>query len=133
MREIARVLRPQGTAVISVYYKNLFLRSWPVIKPVGKLLSMLGAGLKGRGREGIYSRDQVDEIVRLFDGDNNPIGKAYSQRSLIQMLSPYFQVERTFLHFFPARSLPFSIPSWLHRILQRNLGFLILAICRKTS
>jgi 2-polyprenyl-3-methyl-5-hydroxy-6-metoxy-1,4-benzoquinol methylase len=35
VREIARVLEPGGTAVISVYYRNVFIRAWPVLRYVG--------------------------------------------------------------------------------------------------
>lgn len=131
--EIARVLKPGGSASISVYYKNLILRIWPAIGFIGKSLSRFGFKLKGRGREGIYAEHDVNEIVRLYDGVDNPIGKAYSRKEFIDMLSPHFDVEETFLHFFPARSLPFKVPAFLHRFLDRNLGFLIYANVTKKS
>lgn len=37
--EIARILNKDGTAVISVYYRNFFLRLWPLLRPLGILLS----------------------------------------------------------------------------------------------
>lgn len=129
--EIARVLHSNGTAVISVYYKNIFLRCWPALRLLGKALSRLGAGLKGRGREGIYGESDSNEIVRLYDGDKNPIGKAYSEAEFRYMLEQHFKVEDIFFHFFPARSLPFPIPVWLHRFLDRYFGFMIFAKCRK--
>lgn len=125
--EIARVLRPGGTASISVYYRNVFLRLWPFLRPVGRILSRRGSGLKGRGREGIYALDDVDEIVRLYDGSENPIGKSYSRQQFVSLLEPYFLVTETFLHFFPARTLPFRIPSFLHKWCDRHHGFLIYA------
>ncbi len=131
VREIARVLEPDGTALISVYYKNFFLRSWPILRYFGKLFSMLGAGLKGRGRERIYESSQIDEIVRLYDGAENPIGKAYSKKEFQEMLSEEFEVQEFFLHFFPARSLPFRIPRRLHAFLDSRFGFLIFARCKK--
>lgn len=133
VREIARVLKPGGTALISVYYKNFFLRSWPFFRYFGRVLSRLGAGLKGRGREGIYATNDVQEIVRLFDGANNPIGKAYSKQDFLSMLAPYFEIEEVFLHFFPARSFPFRLPKALHRFLDKHFGFLIFARCRKKA
>ena len=39
IREIARVLKPGGTAYISVYYRNIFIRNWKLLRPVGKLIS----------------------------------------------------------------------------------------------
>jgi len=41
-KEISRVLKPGGSFSVSVYYKNIFLRSWPVLKYAGKLLNKFG-------------------------------------------------------------------------------------------
>jgi ubiquinone/menaquinone biosynthesis C-methylase UbiE len=129
--EISRVLKPGGTASISVYYRNPVLRLWPYLRWIGAPLAKLGGGLKGRGRENIFLEEDVDEIVRLYDGMENPIGKSYSRQAFISMLAPHFTVEETYLHFFPARALPFRIPKALHRWLDRRLGFMIYASLRK--
>jgi SAM-dependent methyltransferase len=131
VREIARVLQPGGTAIISVYYRNIFLQLWPLLKYPGKILARFGASLKGRGREEIFTINDVDEIVRLYDGDKNPLGKSYSRNGFIELLAPWFEIEEVFFHFFPARSLPFPIPRWLHSFLDRKAGFLIYAKCKK--
>jgi SAM-dependent methyltransferase len=129
--EIARVLKPGGTALISVYYKNFILRRWAALRYLGKLFARAGAGMAGRGRESIYALDDVGEIVRRYDGAENPIGLAYSEAEFAEMLSPYFTIDKMYLHFFPARSLPFAIPKPLHRMLDRNLGFMIFANMHK--
>jgi len=131
VEEMARVLKANGTAYISVYYKNFFLKKWNLIKPIGKFLSKVGASLKGRGREGIFAENDVNEITRLYDGDKNPIGKSYSQEEAIQLVEKYFYVDKVFLKFFPARSLPFKIPLFLHRFLSKNMGFMIHLSLRK--
>ncbi|QNM91541.1 class I SAM-dependent methyltransferase [Aliarcobacter cryaerophilus] len=131
VEEMARVLKSNGTAYISVYYKNIFLRNWHFIKPVGKFLSKVGAELKGRGREDIFAQNDVDEITRLYDGDKNPIGKSYSKQEAIKLVEKYFYVDKVFLNFFPARSLPFKIPLFLHRFLSKNMGFMIHLSLRK--
>lgn len=131
VREIARVLRPGGTAMISVYYRNWILRRWPLLRLVGRLLDRLGAGLRGRGREHIFAEADVDVIVRLYDGAENPVGKSDDQAAFRALLEPHFVIEETFLHFFPARALPIRIPRGLHRWLDRRLGFLIYARLRK--
>jgi ubiquinone/menaquinone biosynthesis C-methylase UbiE len=125
IREISRVLKPGGTASISVYYKNFFIRNWKFFSWFGRLLHKRGAKLKGRGRDSIFNQSNTDEITRLYDGDKNPIGKSYTRKQIIAMVAPYFHVEKTFLYFFPARSLPFRVPKWLHRFLDRNFGFMI--------
>ena len=34
----------------------------------------------------------IDEIIRLYDGVDNPIGKAYTKEEFCRMLSPYFLI-----------------------------------------
>ena len=131
VQEISRILKPDGSASISVYYRNIFLRAWPILRSLGWLVSLLGGKLKGRGRENIYRKSNVNELVRLYDGAENPIGKSYSKKQLLELLEPYFSVEETYLHFFPARSLPFKIPKFIHRLLDKRCGFMIYATLRK--
>lgn len=129
--EIARVLKQGGTASISVYYRNRMLKIWPFIRWIGYPLAWLGGGLKGRGREKIFLQSDVDEIVRLYDGIDNPIGKSFSRKQFIGMLREHFTIDEIYFHFFPARSLPFRIPRFLHRWLDRNLPFMIYANVHK--
>lgn len=129
--QIARVLKPGGTASISVYYQNVLMRNWWWLRHPGRLAMFLGAKLRGRGRESIYGCKDTSELVRLYDGQNNPVGKDYSKKTFQQMLAPHFDIAETFLHFFPARTLPIPMPSFLHRFLDRNVGFLIFAQVRK--
>lgn len=131
VEEIARVLCNNGTALISVYYRNIILQSWPIVKWPAKIMAKLGAGLSGRGREDIYRFEDIDEIVRLYDGRDNPIGKHYSRRGFEKMLSSFFTVESIFFHFFPARSLPFRIPRSIHSYLDKRFGFMIYALLSK--
>jgi len=114
-----------------VYYRNLFLQVWPALRWAGKLFAKLGAGLSGRGRENIYAVDDADEIVRLYDGKDNPIGKCYTRHQFVRMLEPYFDVGDLWVYAFPARSLPFGLPRAIHRWLDRCFGFMICAAVRK--
>lgn len=129
--EIARVLKRGGTASISVYYRNPILRLWPYLRWLGVALARLGGGLKGRGRESIFLQRDPEEIVRLYDGEENPIGKCYSRDQFRSMLAPHFEIDDLYLHYFPARSLPFGIPRRLHLWLDRHLGFMLYASVRK--
>lgn len=131
IREIARVLKKGGTAYISVYYKNIFLKIWPKIFILGRALHKFRCGLKGRGRESIFLSRNPNEIVRLFDGNRNPIGKSFAKAEIVKMVKPYFCVEKIFLNFFPARAFSFKIPKFLHRFLSDNFGFLIHLNLRK--
>lgn len=131
MREIWSILRPGGTASISVYYRNAILRNWKVVRPVAKAISRLGGGLKGRGREGMLAMDDVDDIVRFYDGAENPIGSAYDHSEFRTLIGDGFVVEQVFYHFFPARALPIALPQHLHRALDRYVPFMIYANVRK--
>jgi len=131
VKEIARVLKKGATAYISVYYKNIFLRLWPKISYLGRSLHKLGGGLKGRGRESIFLQADPEKIVRLYDGKDNPIGKCYTKDSIIKTVEPYFEVEKTFLRYFPVRAFPFRFPNFLHQFLTENFGFLINLNLRK--
>ena len=132
LKEISRCLKPGGSFSISVYYQNFLLRSWPLIRPIGNLLTSYGGGLKGRGREKIFSIKDVNEIVRYYDGSDNPIGKSYSKRSFNKLLlQSNLITENKFLHFFPARSLPIKLPNLLHSYLDKLLGFMLYNIGKK--
>lgn len=125
IKEIARVLVDNGTASLSVYYRNIYLRTWPILKWAGKVISKMGGGMSGRGREKIYEVKSVNEIVRLYDGKDNPMGKCYTMRQVKAMFSPYFIVRDVYFHLFPARSLPFRLPQIIHRYLDVHTGFLV--------
>ncbi len=129
--EIARVLMPDGTASISVYYRNSVLRLWPFLRWFAYPLVWLGGGLKGRGRENIFKKSDVEEIVRLYDGVGNPIGKSYSTKQFEALLKKHFIIDEIYFHFFPARSLPIRIPRGLHRWLDKKLPFMIYANIHK--
>jgi len=129
--EIARVLEPGGSASISVYYRNMALRTWPVWRGLGRILHKVGARMEGRGREDIFAENNPDEIVRLYDGAENPIGKSYTRQGFRDLVEPHLEIERIYFHFFPARSLPMKIPKFLHRILDRKLPFMIYGQLRK--
>ena len=131
VKEIHRILKSGGSASISVYYKNFFLRNWRFLSVMGYILNKFGSGLKGRGRENIYLQKDVNEIVRLYDGDENPIGKSYSKKEFLQLLKGSFEIDETYLHFFPTRSLPFKIPKIFQKILDKYFGFMIYASLTK--
>ena len=133
VKEISRILKPEGKALISVYYRNAVLRNWRKIKFIGHLLMKVGAKMKGRGRDNIFILDNEDDIIRLYDGVNNPIGNAYTRKDFANLLSQYFKIEKIFYHLFPARAFPFTIPKHFHRILDRKLPFMIYAVIQKNT
>lgn len=127
IQEIHRVLKKDGTALISVYYKNFILNNWPLFKSI---IGLLKPGLQGRGRENMYQEDSVDEIVRIYDGDQNPLGIAFSRVEFEGLLSP-FQICDIWYGFFPARALKIKIPTIFHKALSRIIPFMIFAKVKK--
>ena len=128
--EIARVLRPGGTASISVYCRNWFIRNYDRIKPLVRVLARTGIGLKGRGRESMLLSASSAELVRQYDGAENPIGLSYDLEEFKALLSEFFEVKETFFHFFPRRAVRW-VPRAVHRQLDKRLGFMIYATLMK--
>lgn len=128
--EFTRILRPGGTLGISVYYQNVFLSSFRVLRPLIRAFGRLGFGLTGRGREKILMSSTSEEVVRKFDGEDNPIGNSYSKKAFIALVNEHFVVQETFIHFFPRRVFPW-IPRFLHTFLGTRFGFMIYINARK--
>lgn len=126
LAEIARVLRPGGTANISVYHESFFLKHFGLMKPLIRMLGRLGSGLKGRGRESMFLAESSQELVRMYDGRDNPIGISYSRRDFKGILQNFFEVEETYLHFFPRRAFRWIPRSW-HRFLDKHFGLMVYA------
>lgn len=131
VREIARVLRPGGTAAISVYYTNIALRLWPLIRPLASAAGRAGVTLRGRGRETMMQAATAADMVRLYDGADNPVGLSLSRRGFRDMLEPFFSVETMFGHIVPTRVLPVRLPRPLFRAVELACPFMICAIVRK--
>lgn len=127
IREIYRVLKPGGRAVVSVYYMNAALRAWPYLRKIGRLLP----SLKGRGREEMLASETADEVVRLYDGSNNPIGTAYSRADLTKMLEGK-RVTDFIYHSFPSRVLPIQLPGSVVKMAEQALPFMIAAVVEKS-
>jgi ubiquinone/menaquinone biosynthesis C-methylase UbiE len=131
MNEIYRVLKLSGKASVSVYYKNWILRNFALIKePVSWLMRRLGRDM-GRGRDFARALDE-QEIVRLYDGADNPVGRAYSKDEFLAICNAAGFKEITLaFYFFPARFLKIPGLRLLAPVLVRVLPFMIIANCKK--
>ena len=130
IREFHRVLKPGGTLCLSVYHRNVLLRSPRLLKLLRRVLVPL-ISLMGRGRESMLSTADADEIVRMYDGRDNPIGGSYTLDEVHALVAPSFAVEEVGYFYFPGRVLPFRLPRRLHAWLSRNHGLMVILRCRR--
>lgn len=133
--EMARVLKPGGTVAVSVYYRNLVLRSSGLTSLLAAIAGKL-VGLKGRGRERMLESGTPDEIVRLYDGASNPLGKAYTGPEFLAMVAKTGLTVRYHTRlFFPLRALGGlgCLLKPLHPWLSRRFGLMILVVAEKPS
>ncbi len=130
--EFARVLRPGGTASVSVYYRSLVLESPRLYKLVVGLARPF-VKVPGRGREQMLLAATPDELVRQYDGAGNPIGRAYTRDEFRALLGNHLELVEFRRFGFPRRFLPIGVPDAVHRTLSRSFGLMLLARCRKPA
>ena len=75
--------------------------------------------------------DTPEELVRLYDGRDNPLGKAYTRGDIERMLAGRFRVLAVKRNGIPRSALPFHIPDWMHRMVCRCFGLMIVYRCQK--
>ena len=131
INEIYRVLKLNGTASISVYYVNNLLKIGGILLPVFKFMAKIFIKNTGRGRD--FSKVKtLDDLVRYYDGSENPLGKAYSKKQFDKMLNNagFKNIEYKFF-FFPFRFFKIKFPKFIKRILVRLFPFMIAANVKK--
>jgi len=129
--EFYRVLKPGGLVCFSVYYRNFILRHKLMIKIISKLFGNFII-LRGRGRQDLLRQIDAHEIVRLYDGNDNPIGKSYTFDEIKSLIkSNNLILMKKWHSYFPVRALSFNVPKPLHRFLNYYFGFMIVFLARK--
>jgi SAM-dependent methyltransferase len=122
-RELFRVLKPKGRAIVSLYYRNFLLG--PAIFPLTRFVLRL-MGVNPSGRSKLTSSTSVEDFVSVYDGNLNPLGKAFDRQE-VEILCQQFDLLNVEIHFFPRLFLPCPnlIPNWLYRWLDHRLGTMI--------
>ena len=91
LREFHRILKPGGTLSFSVYYKVWALRSKTFFS-LARLAGRLIINFQGRGRESMFTARSPEDLVRYYDGADNPLGKAFTWKEILSMIEGRFQV-----------------------------------------
>ncbi len=127
--EIFRVLRPGGRALVSLYYRNWLLSGpiWPLTRLVVRRLARRVPGRAGFGRI-----RTVEELVRTYDGDDNPLGRCYGRSEVLGLFQDFI-IEDLEVHYYPRRFIPLSsvVPGWVQRLLDRYCGLVIYVKLRR--
>lgn len=110
--EVHRVLKPGGHIVIMLYHKN------SVHVYLGAALYRISHAMKS-------DRSLVEDWVRIYDGDDNPLGKAYSRSELRAMFSRFTNL--SFATCDPIRRKYPSAVNWINqKLLSKRWGFWIV-------
>lgn len=116
IREAYRVLKPGGRAIIMLYHRRS-LHVW-----LGMVLQWMNA----RGSR------TAEDWVRRYDGDDNPLGKAYSKQEIREMFRPFRNLRFTVVDSYRRRW-----PRWVNAINQRlfasHWGFWLVIKAAKPS
>jgi SAM-dependent methyltransferase len=125
IRECWRVLRPNGAAKLTFYYRGIMHS--PVVFPLTRL-AMRAAGIRHPGADMARDASDVDTFIRQYDGAQNPVGVGYRIPEWASMLRRAgFKVLGHERHFFPRRFIPLHalVPSAVHRLFDATLGTMV--------
>lgn len=119
IREVRRVLRPGGKAVVMLYHAHSSHYY------VGYPLALAGRVRRGAGW---LSRD---EYFRIYDGEENPLGKAYTRGQVRALFREFDIVEqRTYETFRPRRT---ALANRILLALGSRFGFYLVTRARKPA
>lgn len=124
-REAFRVLKPGGACKITLYRLGA-LHSPAMFAVTRAMMKMLG--VKHPGADLGRDATSVEDFVRQYDGKDNPIGKAKSDKGWAEDLkSVGFKVVSHETHFFPRRFVPMgkAIPGFIHHGFDRLAGTMV--------
>ena len=120
--EVYRVLKPGGEAIVMLYHRN----SIHVLLGV----PLFAAYRLLKGRHGNLSA--AEDWIRLYDGSENPLGKAYSKREVRRMFGKFQSIRFKLCD--PVRR---RFPHWVNTVNQQFLssfsGFYLLIRATKPA
>ncbi|MGE4158594.1 MAG: class I SAM-dependent methyltransferase [Planctomycetota bacterium] len=121
-REVSRCLKSGAEFRMGLYLRNILLH--PIMFPLTRWALQL-TGFKLPGRDFSKARTP-EEFVRIYDGDENPIGIADTREGWIRRLRHDFTVMRAEKRIFPYRVLGrmASMPAPVLRIVEWLGGYM---------
>jgi SAM-dependent methyltransferase len=129
--EAFRVTRPGGSGKITLYRKGIL--HGPIIFSM-VLMVMRLLGVRHPGADLANTSGNVDDFIRRYDGDDNPVGVGKSDTDWIKDLtSAGWLVLGHETHFFPMRftPLPAVVRKMTHRFFDRYFGTMAYFKLRK--
>jgi len=131
MRESYRVTRVGGSGLITLYRFGILHHRmvFPLVRAVMRL-----TGTRHPGADLASTSQSVEEFVRQYDGANNPVGIAKSEREWERHLtSAGWTVVSRERHYFPSRMVPLlaRAPRWVRKALDRHLATMVYFTLRR--
>lgn len=123
--EAFRVVRPGGIGRITLY--RLGALHMPMVFPIVRWIMRLTRTAHPGADLAVTART-VEEFIRQYDGLENPIGVARTDREWQQALEAVgWKVISRERHYFPLRMVPAlrRAPRWVHRALDRYFGTMV--------
>ena len=124
-RECQRVLKPGGLAKVTLYCKGILHH--PIVFPLTRLAMRLSQ-VKHPGSDLARNSNGVDDFIRRYDGERNPVGVGHTVAGWRNFLvAAGFNIRGHEIHFFPRRFVPYGrmIPRPAHLLLDRVLGTMV--------
>lgn len=124
-REAFRVTRPGGEGKITLYRKGI-LHSPSLFGATRAAMWLVG--MKHPGADMGRDAHDVDDFIRRYDGDGNPVGIGKTDRDWeTDLRAAGWHVQGRETHFFPRRFLSFAslVPGALHRLLDHGFGTMV--------
>lgn len=129
--EAFRVTRPGGSGKITLYRKGLL--HGPLIFSL-VLMVMRLLGVRHPGADLANTSSNVDDFIRRYDGDDNPVGVGKSDTDWVKDLtSAGWRVLGRETHFFPLRFMPLPavVRKMTHRFFDHYFGTMVYFRLRK--
>lgn len=131
--EINRILKSKGTCSISIYYKNFLLKNFNFLYYIFLPFKFLLKNL-GRGRSFAHLPKDPNELVKLYDGRNNPVGFCLDKKEFIELIeSKNFIIQSIAFFYFPSRFLILKLPKFVIKILLYFFPFMMVINAKKNN